>query len=295
MPSTPVAGPKRRARLAAALGIVLLALALYLGTFVVSYGDLLRRDDPLGPSGRRPPGARPGGAGGRRPATSSSCGPSSGTPGRAGSRSPSPAAGTARAATPTGPAAWCSTCAASTASVRIDTAGPRITVESGATWDEVQRAIAPRGLAIKVMQSSNIFTVGGTLSANAHGRDVDVMQVVDVVERFGLLLADGRVVEVSRTENPELFSLVIGGYGMYGVILDVTLRVTRDEVYEQRSESVDYREFPAWFARRVKGDSDVVLMLARPSIDPDPDRFLKEVVAVTWTPGAGRPHRRASS
>jgi FAD/FMN-containing dehydrogenase len=133
------------------------------------------------------------------------------------------------------------------------------------------------------MQSSNIFTVGGTLSANAHGRDVDVMQVVDVVERFRLLLADGRVVEVSRTSNPELFSLVIGGYGMYGVILDVTLRVTRDEVYEQRSESVDYAEFPAWFARRVKGDSDVVLMLARPSIDPDPDRFLREVVAVTWS------------
>ena len=92
------------------------------------------------------------------------------------------------------------------------------------------------------MQSSNIFTVGGTLSANAHGRDVDVMQVVEVVERFRLLLADGRVVEVSRSENPELFSLVIGGYGMYGVILDVTLRVTRDEVYEQRSESMDYAE-----------------------------------------------------
>jgi FAD/FMN-containing dehydrogenase len=109
------------------------------------------------------------------------------------------------------------------------------------------------------------------------------MQVVNVVERFGLLLADGRVVEVSRTQNPELFSLVVGGYGMYGVILDVTLRVTRDEVYEQRSESVDYREFPGWFVRRVKGDSDVVLMLARPSIDPHPDRFLREVVAVTWT------------
>src|SRR6266850_8301981 len=37
---------------------------------------------------------------------------------------------------------------------------PTVTVESGATWDEVQRAIAPRGLAVKVMQSSNIFSVG---------------------------------------------------------------------------------------------------------------------------------------
>lgn len=164
----------------------------------------------------------------------------------------------------------------------IDTAAMTITVESGATWDDVQRAIAPHGLAVKVMQSSNIFTVGGTLSANAHGRDVDVMQVVEVVERFGLMLADGSVVEVSRTSNPELFSLVIGGYGMYGVILDVTLRVTRDELYEQQSVSMDYTKFPSHFAGRIRPDTSVVLMLARPSIDPDPERFLRELVVVTW-------------
>ena len=132
------------------------------------------------------------------------------------------------------------------------------------------------------MQSSNIFTVGGTLSANAHGRDLDVTQAVEVVESFRLLLANGNVVQVSRDENPELFSLVIGGYGLYGVILDVTLRVTRDELYEQRAVSMDYREFPGYFARNIKPDSDVVLMLARPSIDPNPDSFLREVVVVTW-------------
>ena len=171
----------------------------------------------------------------------------------------------------------------------IDSSALTITVESGATWDEVQRALAPRGLAVKVMQSSNIFTVGGTLSANAHGRDLDVMQVVDVVQRFRLLLADGRIVEVSRLANPELFSLVIGGYGLYGVILDVTLRVTRDELYEQRSVSMDYQEFPDYFARQIKTDPEIVLMLARPSIDPAPDRFLRELVVVTWRrAGKGR-------
>lgn len=171
----------------------------------------------------------------------------------------------------------------------IDSAAPTVTVESGATWDEVQRAIAPHGLALKVMQSSNIFTVGGTLSANAHGRDLDLMQVVDVVQRFRLLLADGRIVEVSRDEHPELFSLVIGGYGMYGVILDVTLRVTRDELYQQRAVSMDYAEFPGYFARRIKPDHDIALMLVPPSIDPDPASFLRELVVVTWRrAGPGR-------
>lgn len=164
----------------------------------------------------------------------------------------------------------------------VDTVEGTITVESGATWDEVQRALAPVGLAIKVMQSSNIFTVGGTMSANAHGRDIDVMQMVEVVERFRLLKADGEVVEVSRVENPELFSLVIGGYGMYGVILDVTLEVTKDELYEQQAASVDYKDFPAYFRDSVQADTGVVFMLVRPSIDPDPDKFLREMVVVTW-------------
>ncbi len=168
---------------------------------------------------------------------------------------------------------------------RVRAIDPRtrlITVESGATWDEVQRAIAPRGLALKVMQSSNVFTVGGTLSANAHGRDLDVTQFVEVVESFRLLLADGRVVQVSRRENPELFSLVVGGYGLYGVVLDVTLRVTRDELYQQHATSMDYTEFPAYFTQQIGRDSNVVLMLARPSIDPDPASFLRELVVVTW-------------
>jgi decaprenylphospho-beta-D-ribofuranose 2-oxidase len=164
----------------------------------------------------------------------------------------------------------------------IDTVARTITVQSGATWDEVQRAIAPHGLAIKVMQSSNIFTVGGTLSANAHGRDLDVTQVVEVVQRFNLLLADGRVIDVSRTTHPELFSLVIGGYGLYGVILDVTLRLAPDELYEQRSAVMDYTDFPRYFAERVRTDTSVVLMLARPSIDPDSAEFLREIVVATW-------------
>jgi FAD/FMN-containing dehydrogenase len=277
----PAVRSNRRRRLAAALGLLLLAVVLYLGSFVLSYGDLFHRDDPLLRSdvARLAPARIERLDDAREVAQLQAVLEDARERGLkvsiSGSRH-SQGGHTYRAG------GVVLNMRTFNRILQIDTVTPRITVQSGATWDEVQRAIAPRGLAIKVMQSSNIFTVGGTLSANAHGRDVDVMQVVEVVERFRLLLADGRVLEISRSENPELFSLVIGGYGMYGVILDVTLRVTRDEIYEQRAEAMDYTAFPEWVASRVKGDSGVVLMLARPSIDPDPDRFLKEVVAVTW-------------
>ena len=55
-----------------------------------------------------------------------------------------------------------------------------MTVESGATWDHVQAAANQINLAVEVMQSSNIFTIGGSLSVNAHGRDPHYGSIVDI-------------------------------------------------------------------------------------------------------------------
>ncbi len=151
----------------------------------------------------------------------------------------------------------------------IDTERKQITVQSGATWDTVQRAINPHGLAIKVMQSSNIFTVGGTMSANAHGRDLNSTAFVETIDSFRFLLANGTIVNVSRTENSELFKLVIGGYGMFGVILDATINLTDNAVYRTRTIAVDYTTFPDYFKEHIKNNESIALMLVRPSINPD--------------------------
>ena len=164
----------------------------------------------------------------------------------------------------------------------LDEKAKTLTAQAGATWDDVQHYVQPHGLAVKVMQSSYVFTLGGTLSANAHGRDIAVTSVVETVESFHLLLADGSLVNCSRSENPELFSLAIGGYGMFGVIVDVTLHLADDELYERRATIIDYKELPEYFAKKVQGDPDSALMLVRPSIDPHPESFLREFVVTTW-------------
>ena len=276
-----------RRRLAAVVAAVVLALAVYASTFVVTYGDLLRTEDPL----VRTDEARLRPARVARVETVHGVDQLRAILGEARrSRLKVSVSGSRHSQ-----GGHTYTAGGVVLDMRgfnqvraVDPSALTVTVESGATWDEVQRALAPHGLAVKVMQSSNIFTVGGTMSANAHGRDIDVTQVVEVVESFRLMLADGSVVVVSRQENPELFSLVIGGYGLYGVILDVALRVTKDEIYEQRAVSMDYREFPGYFARSVKPDPQVALMLVRPSIEPDPASFLRELTVVTWRRAGAR-------
>jgi FAD/FMN-containing dehydrogenase len=156
----------------------------------------------------------------------------------------------------------------------------KITVQSGATWADIQTKINPYGLSLKVMQSQNIFTVGGSLSVNVHGRDIRYGSLVDTVESFRLLKADGEIINVSQTENSEWFPYVIGGYGLFGVILDVTLQLADDELYRHRSVEMDYSNYTSYFKEEVKNDRSVRMHLARLSVAPE--SFLKEMYVTDY-------------
>ena len=165
--------------------------------------------------------------------------------------------------------------------LKLDLQKKVITVESGVTWKQIQDYVNPYALAVAVQQSSNIFTVGGSLGVNAHGRDPRFGPVITTVLGFRLIKADGTVVNVSRTENPDLFSLVIGGYGLFGVILDVDLQLVDDAVYEKRCARMTYRDYPAYFDSHVRGRASVGLHYARPSIARR--GFLRRLTACTFT------------
>jgi decaprenylphospho-beta-D-ribofuranose 2-oxidase len=155
-----------------------------------------------------------------------------------------------------------------------------ITVQSGATWDDIQRHVNPHGLAVKVMQSQNIFTIGGSLSVNAHGRDIRYGSLIDSVISFRLMNASGEIITVSREENEELFYLVIGGYGLFGVILDVELSLTNDEVYVMETDALTYEQFPEYFKENVIKNDKVRMHLSR--ISTAPNSFLTEMYATNY-------------
>lgn len=171
--------------------------------------------------------------------------------------------------------------------VSLDVPGKRITVQSGITWEKIQNTVNPAGLAVKAMQSDNNFTVGGSLSANAHGRDLQFSTVIQSVLGFRMMLADGSVVHASRSENAELFRLAIGGYGMFGVILEVDLELVENSVYEQSSEIMSLASLPEYFARKVKGDPLAKLFIARPSIASQ--GFLDDTIVTKWRVTPARP------
>ena len=155
-----------------------------------------------------------------------------------------------------------------------------ITVQSGATWHDIQNLLHPK-FAVKAMQSTDIFTVGGSISVNAHGMDHQAGSVGSSIRAMRVMLADGSIVNVSRAENPELFSLVVGGYGLFGVILDVDLEVVDNDIYQTERQVVSYKDFPEIFENEILPDPDLGLFYGH--LSTAPGSLLDEMIFYKYT------------
>jgi FAD/FMN-containing dehydrogenase len=141
----------------------------------------------------------------------------------------------------------------------IDAVQRTITVESGATWRQIQEAVDPLGLSPAVMQSFCNFTVGGSLSVNCHGDYVGLGPVIESVRSIRIVTADGAVRIASRAENSDLFRAAIGGYGGVGVIVEATLDLAENTKLERLTHRMRVDEYVDWHRVNVLAREDVVL------------------------------------
>ena len=111
-----------------------------------------------------------------------------------------------------------------------------LTVEGGAQWPGIIGALAAQqdgasGSDVKLwgivqkQTGADRLSIGGALACNAHGRGLALKPIVDQVRWFDLVGADGTMRRCSRAEHPELFRLVIGGYGVFGIVARVQLQL----------------------------------------------------------------------
>lgn len=159
----------------------------------------------------------------------------------------------------------------------LDLNNKTVTVQAGIFWKDVQKRIIPFNLSVTVMQSYNDFTVGGSLSVNAHGRDVAYGPMVDSVKSIKIMLADGSLVTASRLENYELFKGAIGGYGALGIIVEATLLLTDNYVIERIVKRMPLAEYKEFFYENIYKNPQVALHNA--NLYPND---YEEVLAITW-------------
>src|SRR6184192_2991485 len=133
-----------------------------------------------------------------------------------------------------------------------------VEAEAGIQWSKLIRAYLEAesgkqkqwGIAQK-QTGADTFTLGGSLSSNVHGRGLAMKPLISNIESFTLINADGKLVRCSRDENNELFRVAIGGYGLFGLIDSVTLRLVPRQKLRRVVEIIHAGDLPKRFEERI--------------------------------------------
>ena len=170
----------------------------------------------------------------------------------------------------------------------VDREQGTIEVEAGVQWPALFRHLESSPWAVAQKQTgADRFSIGGSVAANIHGRGLSMRPFVSDIESLVVVGADGEARRCSRTENADLFRLVVGGYGLFGVVYSVRLRLVRRRTLERVVELETIDRLAERFEERIEagflyGD----FQFAIDSLSPD---FLRRGVFSCYRPVADRP------
>lgn len=133
-----------------------------------------------------------------------------------------------------------------------------IELGAGTTWPDVirgylalQRGPGPAYGIRQKQTGADRLTLGGAVSANMHGRTLAARPFVADIEELEVVTASGEPVRCSRARNAELFRHVVGGYGLFGVVTAVTLRLVPRTKVERCVARLEIEELIDAFDERI--------------------------------------------
>ncbi|NUU18888.1 FAD-binding protein [Cellulomonas humilata] len=111
-----------------------------------------------------------------------------------------------------------------------------VTVGAGIRLHALNAHLAEQGLAMRNLGDIDKQSIAGAVSTGTHGTGARLGGLATQVVGARLVTASGDVVEVSATQQPELFELARLGLGSVGVLAAVTLEVVPAYRLEAREE-----------------------------------------------------------
>ncbi len=171
----------------------------------------------------------------------------------------------------------------------LDRGAALMEVEAGITWPDLIRGYlsmqrgSARTCGIRQKQTgADRLSLGGAVASNIHGRGLAAQPFVADVDALEVVTADGDVVRCTREQNAELFRHVVGGYGLFGVVTAVTLRLVPRVRVERRVARLEIDGLMEAFDDRIAAGhlyGDFQFATA-----PDSPEFLRTGVLSTYCP-----------
>ncbi len=103
-----------------------------------------------------------------------------------------------------------------------------ITVEPGVTIEQLWRYVLADGWWPPIVTGTAKTTVGGCASMNTHGKNGFNMGTFgDHITEIEMIMANGRKKVCTRDKNSDLFFAAIGGFGMFGCLVSITIQLKK--------------------------------------------------------------------
>ena len=133
----------------------------------------------------------------------------------------------------------------------------RVRVEAGIAIGDLLEWTQRRELYPSVLPGYPLITVGGCIAADVHGKSSDRDGTfADIVDELTLYHPSMGFRSIGRAANPDLFARTCGGFGLTGVIVDATLRLSRLPANAVRVVGSPVRSFDEAIERLMNERSD---------------------------------------
>ena len=108
--------------------------------------------------------------------------------------------------------------------VDVDLARQRVRVAAGTPLHVLNPLLDGLGLALPNLGDIDRQSIAGAIATGTHGTGVRLQGIAAAVTALTLVLADGSVVAVDGSHDPDLFRAATVGLGAFGVVVEVELQ-----------------------------------------------------------------------
>ncbi len=130
-----------------------------------------------------------------------------------------------------------------------------ITCEAGVLLDSLLKRVVPHGWFPPVTPGTAFVTVAGALANDVHGKNHHRAGTFGRhVRSFELVRSDGSRWRCSADENGALFAATIGGFGLTGLITQVTLQLMPVPSAEMQQEAIHFDGLDRFFEIAAQSD-----------------------------------------
>ena len=141
--------------------------------------------------------------------------------------------------------------------IAFDLETGRLVCEPGVLLKDIMALTVPMGWMLPVTPGTQMVTVGGAVANDVHGKNHHAFgSFGDHVEQIRLLRTTGEVIDCGPTSKPDWFAATVGGIGLTGLIVQVTIQLRQIPSAWLEAESKPYFDLSQFFALSDESEAD---------------------------------------